>query len=267
MVPVHLTGPSRRTAAVAAVAVLACGVLAACGESDSSAGDGPTSTSTSSSGTSSSTAVVPDLDVAALASSTSTAGPVRFTTDLVVDDPDTPVSRVEGLVDWAGERGQATEWVDPGLYQGQPSQGLHKVALEWATSASVVEQGLGEDGAVDGDPQVVDGTVLGLVGWSDAAATASGSAGVEQIILSLVGGRAFGPGEADAVEGGDAVHYAASGGDGSGVTDVWVSDQGLLVRLVLATSEAGSPVRQVITLTDYGTDNEIEPPPALGGGS
>ena len=255
-----------RTGAVALLVVVGC--MTGCQVSGSGADDPartsePSDTSAATTDDTSPSVVTSDLDVSALARDTSHAGPVHFRTDLVyTDDLDHPITRLEGLVDWAEQRGEATEWADLGLYQGKPTQGLRRIGEQWATADGVVEQPFDSAGSPEGDPQPVDGTVLGLVGWSDTAATEPGEAGVEQILDALLAGQTFSTGEPDVVGGRDAVHYQGTpDDDGPADTEVWVSDDGLLVRLAQGSSRGGGPVQLVISLSDYGTRARIEPPP------
>ncbi len=263
---------ARDSVAKSAAVVAACLLLTACQQQDpgSSATDSagtasPTSTSSSSGPSPSDTPVDTVLDIESVAETTSRSGPVRFRSDVLVEgDTEQPLSRQDGVVDWEASRGAATSSLDNGLFHGKPASGLRKISQLWATPDGLVELGLDAQGEPDGDPHPVAGTTTGFVGWSDTAATEPGTAGVAQVIVALLESQDFAAGTSDVLDGEPVTHYVgATRDDDTGSVEIWVTDEGTIAQLSQGPAAKASPVTLVIRLTDYGTDAEIEPPPAV----
>ena len=82
--------------------------------------------------------------------------------------------------------------------------------------------------------------------------------------MALLESQDFAAGTSDVLDGEPVTHYVgATRDDDTGSVEIWVTDEGTIAQLSQGPAAKASPVTLVIRLTDYGTDAEIEPPPAV----
>lgn len=207
------------------------------------------------------TAIVAALDVARLARTTSRSGPARFRSDLVYEtDLDHPLSRIEGLVDWATSRAAATELEDVAALSGGSTAGLRAVARLWVTPHGTLEADL-DGGSVH--PQVVSGTSVSVLGLADPSPLpADAVATLQRTLQDLLGGQVFDVGTRETVGRSSVTRYRGRPRSTyTGRLDVWVTDEGRLARLERHGDEAYNPVVVILELSDYGTRAAIDAPP------